>query len=133
MTYEDLKNYLGIKAEVRAVIEEIEYWETFVITVKYSQDGGSGNRISSPTQQASENLIELRDRLKVKMNNLVAKTFEIEKWLDTLTDKELVAIIRNHFILGKSWRETTKIVYGYGAWSVSQMKVRNYFNVGKKS
>lgn len=133
MTYEDLKNYLGMKAEVHAVIEEIEYWETYVITVKYDRDGGSSNHESNPTKQATDNLIMLREKLRNKRNELVQRTLDIEEWLDTLPDKELVAVIRNHFILGKTWRETTKKVYGFAAWSTSQMKVRDYFKKEKKN
>ena len=131
MTYEDLKNYLGMKAEVQAINDEIDYWETYVITVKYEEKGGSSGHESNPTKQAVDHLIELRERLATKKDLLVQRTLEIEEWIDSLQDKEVSAIIRYHFIMGKTWRETTKKVYGYADWSLSQWKIRNHFGLTK--
>lgn len=132
MTYTDLKNYLGMKAEVQAIVDEIKYWESFVMTIHYDEGGKSSNKVSNPTQQAVDKIMQLKERLNTKRDTLVQRTLEIEDWLDTLQDKELAAIIRHHFIGGKTWNETTRKVYGHAAWSLSQWRVRNFFGLDKK-
>lgn len=127
MEYQDLKDYLGMKSEVQAILEEINYWQTFVLTVKYDSNGSKSGTPSDPTRKSALKLLELDEKLKKKRDKLVKKTLEIEEWLETLEDLVLVAVIRQHFILGKTWRETSKIVFEVEDPSISHKKVVRFF------
>ena len=52
---------------------------------------------------------------------------DIERWLITCEDPEIVSIIRWHYLLGLDWRQTNKKVYGYPDYWRSRKKIVRFF------
>ena len=94
MTIETLDTYAGIISNLKAVRKEKESLKEFE---------------QIQTETAVSELIHILDgeerRLEVSLS-------EIEAWVTTLDSPEIQSIIRWRYVLGYSWRDTNRMIYG---------------------
>ena len=76
--------------------------------------------------------------IKKKKAQLEAKQAELEKLIDRIDafinevdDHHVAAIMRIHFVVGKTWRATCKEIYGYADPDICRDAVRRYMEKRK--
>ena len=123
MTIEELEQYRWLSAEIDALNEQICVMYNTYHSPSFSSAGSFNSEPHSPVENALKKIQKLETIYNAKINDLRAKTNEIESWLDTVKDINIRTCIRYHYLLGYTWKETSKRVYGY--------KNSNYYNARK--
>ena len=126
MTIEKLEQYYGISSNIEAIDEEIRTLYNPVASPTGKQGGGSSTP-SNPTERSAMRIAQLKDLLESQRLELYALVEEIERWLMTVTDTEIVSIIRWHYLLRLNWKQTNLKVYGYPDYDYSRKKIIRYF------
>ena len=128
MTIETLEGYRGIASGVEAIEAEIATLYTPISSPNGREMQGSfSGTPSDPTAHAAMRIISLRDKLDEERERMYATLEDIERWLITCEDPEIVSIIRWHYLLGLDWRQTNKKVYGYPDYWRSRKKIVRFF------
>ena len=128
MTIETLEGYRGIASGVEAIEAEIATLYTPISSPNGREMQGSfSGTPSDPTAHAAMRIISLRDKLDEERERMYATLEDIERWLTTCEDPEIVSIIRWHYLLGLDWRQTNKKVYGYPDYWRSRKKIVRFF------
>jgi hypothetical protein len=130
ITLEDLREYRAIQESIRAIEAEIESLYYPIGSPSLISDGAgrsSVRPVSDPTAEAFRRIEADRARLEVKRAELETLKVRVDEWLNSLEDNHIAAILRWHFILGKSWRETCVEVYGYADPDICRKAVRKFF------
>ena len=128
MTIEKLERYCAISAEIDAIDEEIQTLYNPVSSPNGRENiGQRGNTPSNPTERSAFRIIMLKEKVEAKRESLYELLDEIETWLGTLTDTEISAIIRWHYLLRLDWKRTNIKVYGYPNYDYSRKKISRYF------
>lgn len=126
MTIDKLEQYYGIAAEIDAIDKEI-----MTLYNPVSSPNGHtephGTTPSNPTERGALRIIMLKEKAEAKRERLYDLLEEIETWLSTLTDTEISAIIRWHYLLRLDWKRTNMKVYGYPDYDHSRKKISRYF------
>lgn len=134
MTIETLEGYRGIATGVEAIEMEIQTLYTPVSSPNGREMTGSfSGSPSDPTAHAAMRIISLRERLSEERERMYATLEEIEAWLITCPDPEVVSIIRWHYLLGLNWKQTNMKVYGYPDYDRSRKKISRYFQKAELS
>lgn len=127
MNIETLEQYYGIASNIEAIEQEINtlynpisspsgrYSETMSITP------------SNPTERNAMRIIHLREQCEQERERMYALLEEIEAWLLTVTDTEIVSIIRWKYLLRLDWKRVNMKVYGYPSYDYSRKRLRRYF------
>lgn len=127
-----MNKYRWIRTNIEAIQQEINDLYNPVVSPNGKEMIGSfGNTPSNPTEQHAFRVIELREKLERRSQELQSLSDEIEQWLMSIEDAELESIIRWHFILSMSWKATSVRVYGYPNADRARKKVERYLR--KKS
>ena len=128
MTIETLEEYQGIASNIEAIENEIASLYN-PITSPNGRElvGSSGGSPSDPTGRSAMRIIVLRDKLSEERQRMYDVLEEIEDWLLTCPDTEIVSIIRWHYLLGLDWKQTNRKVYGYPDYYRSRKKVYRFF------
>ena len=111
VTIERLMNYSHIQADIAAIRVQLQDLERPISSPNGKTDGGSGSTPGNPTERAAFRRMDLEADLKEVMDKLLRETREINDWIRTLNNVEVEAIIRWHFLNGKTWAETSGIMY----------------------
>lgn len=128
MTIETLEGYRGIASGVEAIEAEIATLYTPISSPNGREMQGSfSGSPSDPTAHAAMRIISLREKLDEERERMYATLEDIERWLITCEDPEIVSIIRWHYLLGLDWRQTNKKVYGYPDYWRSRKKIVRFF------
>lgn len=127
MTIEELESVRGMASEVQAIQNEIESLYTPICSPNGQSSTGFSNTPSNPTERAVNRILVKRDELEEKRKNLADAVSTIEKWLDTVQDSELRAIIRWHYLLGMDWSKTCKKVLGYPSYYAARKRIERFF------
>ena len=128
MTIETLEGYRGIASGVEAIEAEIATLYTPISSPNGREMQGSfSGSPSDPTAHAAMRIISLREKLDEERERMYATLEDIERWLMTCEDPEIVSIIRWHYLLGLDWRQTNKKVYGYPDYWRSRKKIVRFF------
>jgi hypothetical protein len=128
MTIETLEEYRGIASGVEAIEMEIQTLYNPISSPNGREMQGSfSGSPSDPTAHAAMRIISLRDKLDEERERMYATLENIERWLMTCEDPEIVSIIRWHYLLGLDWRQTNKKVYGYPDYWRSRKKIVRFF------
>lgn len=112
MTIEKLASYSHLKKEIEQIdltIYELE--KTIIGSSKINDINVPSGRISNPTEQLGLKLSKLKEKLISKKEDLLEKFEEIETFLATVTDLEVLTIIRIKYINCKSWNEVANELY----------------------
>jgi hypothetical protein len=128
MTIETLEEYRGIASGVEAIEMEIQTLYNPISSPNGREMQGSfSGTPSDPTAHAAMRIISLREKLDEERERMYATLEDIERWLITCEDPEIVSIIRWHYLLGLDWRQTNKKVYGYPDYWRSRKKIVRFF------
>ena len=125
MTIDTLEQYYGLASNIDAITEEID---TLYNPVRSPIGNGMhGSEPSDPTGRSAMRIIQLKDMLEADKAKQLELAEQIEHWLMTVKDSEVVSIIRWHYILHYNWKATNAKVYGYPDYHYSRRKVIRYF------
>lgn len=90
-------------------------------------DGGHSMSVSSPTERAVAKILKLKETYQQKYDEAADLLLQVENWLSQVEDPEIRSIIRFHYILNRSWQQTSTEVYGYPSYYNSRKKIMRYF------
>ena len=110
MTIDDLKAYRYMAAEIEALQLQIAQLYSPVRSPNLVSIGARGNSVSDPTHSSVMLADELQRQLEEKQEALRAQAVAIEEWLNKVEDSRIRMAIRWHFLLGATWKETTRKV-----------------------
>ncbi len=129
MTLEELEHYRGMIVELKALQKQKEDLYNTYHSPSMSSSGSFSGASISPVEQALIKIDRLETIYQIKIEALKDKTLEVEEWLSTIEDNYVRSCIRYHYLLGYTWKETTKEVYGdYYSDHNSRMVVKRYMN-----
>ena len=126
MTIETLEQYYGIASNIEAIELEIS---TLYNPVS-SPNGHTeprGTTQSNPTERNALRIIHLREQCEQERERMYALLEEIEAWLPTVTDTEIVSIIRWKYLLRLDWKRVNMKVYGYPSYDYSRKRLHRFF------
>ncbi len=128
MDISKLKQYRQMKADLEALGIQIEGLYNTYRSPNLCKIGTSGNNYSgSPVSSAVNHITALQEEFTKEYYQMIALGKEIEDWLHSISDAEIVAIIRCHYLCGMPWDETTKKVLGsYYSGAASRVKLKRY-------
>jgi len=131
MTIEQLNVYRGVCANVDSIKMQIDSLYVPVSSPNGKRIIGSSGFIpGNPTEQAVSRIIRLKEELNEQLTLQFNLLNEITEWLNEVadTDPEVAALIRFHYVIGLSWKETAVKAYGYNAGhSRARKRVFRYF------
>lgn len=132
MTVEKLEAYRGLTSEIKGLREQIDSLYDTYRSPQLMSDGGSHSMsVGSPTESAVNKIVTLKAIYSKKIEEASDLLLEVENWLSTVEDSEIRSICRHHYILNKSWQQTSVVVYGYPSYYNSRKRIMRYF--GKES
>ncbi len=127
MTIETLEDYRGIVSEIRALNALIETLYDTRKSPNGREATGHGSTPSAPTEQAFRRIDALKAKRDSKRREWERAVQEIETWLDTVEDADVRSIVRWRFIMGYSWKRTSREVYGVDNYYRARKKFTRYF------
>lgn len=114
MTIEKLENYKGLVAEMHSLSESIDsLYDTYRSPQFFSEGGSHSSNVGSPVESAVEKILKLKNLYDHKYSEAANLLLEVEAWLSQVEDPEIRSIIRFHYILNRSWQQTSTEIYGY--------------------
>ena len=116
MTIEQLEKYRGISANIEAIQMQIDHLYVPIASPNGKTNTGSfSSTPGDPTGKAVMKIIELQEDLSQQLQVQVDMLNEINEWMKevTVSDPEVAALIRYHYIAGLPWKETALRAYGY--------------------
>lgn len=128
MTIEKLENYKGLVAEMHSLSESIDsLYDTYRSPQFFSEGGSHSSNVGSPVEDAVNRILKLKDLYDHKYSEAANLLLEVEAWLSTVDDPEIRSIVRFHYVLNKSWVQTSTEVYGFPSYYNSRKKIMRYF------
>lgn len=111
MTIQELQNYKFLKTEVEMLKKEIEQiYDTYKSPIFDSIPSNSSSGVKVEKLIAKADV--LKDKYNQRLNDLLDKQKEIEEWITTVDNVEVITIVRLHFMNGYSWKQTSAMIYG---------------------
>lgn len=127
MTIEKLEQYKGLTSEMKALRDQIDSLYDTYRSPQFMSDGGHSMSAGSPTESAVAKIFKLEEIYRNKYEEAVDLLAEVESWLSHVDDAEIRSICRHHYILNKSWQQTSTIIYGYASYYNARKKIMRYF------
>jgi hypothetical protein len=127
MTIEELENFRSISAEVDAIQKEIETLYTPISCPNGKSSTGFSNTPSDPTERAVDKILEKREELIERQTYMIKTLQQIEDWLDTVKDPDIRSIVRWHYLLKATWKQTAKKLNNYDDSDACRKKIKRYF------
>lgn len=129
MTIEKLENYRGLVAEMHSLSESINSLYDTYKSPQFCSDGGShSSNVGSPTENAVNKILKLKQIYDHKYSEAADLLLEVEAWLSQeVQDPEIRSIVRFHYVLNKSWVQTSTEMYGFPSYHNSRKKIMRYF------
>ena len=127
MTIETLEQYYGTASNINAINEQLRTMYSSVHSPAPNPSGVHGTEPGDPTARTALRIIALKEQLEQEHLRLLDLAEEIEAWLLTCPDMEIVSIIRWHYLLRLNWKQTNQKVYGYPDYFYARQKVIKYF------
>lgn len=128
MTIEKLENYKGLVAEMHSLSESIDSLYDTYRSPQFMSDGGShSTNVSSPTENAIGKILKLKETYQQKYDEAADLLLQVENWLSQVEDPEIRSIVRFHYVLNKSWVQTSTEVCGFPSYYNSRKKIMRYF------
>lgn len=126
MTIDKLEAYRGLTSEMKALSQQITSLYDTYRSPQLMSNGSHSMSASSPTESAVGKILKLEKTYRRKYEEAVDLLGEVENWLSQVDDAEIRSICRHHYILNKSWQQTSTIVCGYPSYN-ARKKVMRYF------
>lgn len=127
MSVEKLEAYRGLTSEIKALSQQITSLYDTYRSPQLVSNGSHSMSAGSPTESAVSKILKLEETYRKKYEEAVDLLGEVENWLSQVPDAEIRSICRHHYILNKSWQQTSTIVYGYPSYYNARKKVMRYF------
>lgn len=127
MTIEKLEAYRGLTSEMKALSQQITSLYDTYRSPQLMNNGSHSMSASSPTESAVAKILKLEEIYRKKYEEGVDLLGEVENWLSQVPDAEIRSICRHHYILNKSWSQTSVVVCGYPLYYAARKKVMRYF------
>ena len=114
MTIEKLEQYKGVTSEMKALRDQIDsLYDTYRSPQFFSEGGSHSSNVGSPVEDTVNRILKLKDIYDHKYSEAASLLLEVENWLSQVEDPEIRSIIRFHYILNRSWQQTSTEIYGY--------------------
>lgn len=132
MTIEDLEELRYLNSEIKAVQQEIEGMYNTYRSPAFERIGSSPLSPGDPTAQAVSKVMRLQRKYNSMLTEMADRRDRVNAWLVSLDDGEIKSIIRWHYLCGKSWKQTSGLVYGGRSNERNAYRViRRYFGKDK--
>ena len=132
MTIEDLEDLRYLNSEIRAVQQEIEGMYNTYKSPAFERIGQSPLSPGDPTAQAVSKVMQLQRKYNSMLTEMAERRDRVNVWLVEIDDPEIRSIIRWHYLNGKSWKQTSGLVYGDRSNERNAYRViRRYFGKDK--
>lgn len=132
MTIEDLEDLRYLDSEIQAVQREIENMYNTYRSPAFEKIGQSPLSPGDPTAQAVSKVMQLQRKYNSMLTEMADRRDRVNAWLVELDDPEIRSIIRWHYLNGKSWKQTSGLVYGDRSNERNAYRViRRYFGKDK--
>jgi len=133
ISIQDLQAYKYMSKEIEALQLELKQLYQPIKSPKLESIGARGNEVSNPTEQALHKVLNLEYKINVKINALAEELERIQEWLDTVDDIKVRTCIQWHYLVGLTWKETTRKVLGdYCSGDNARKIVYRYFEYKNK-
>lgn len=128
MTIETLSEYRKLRTAIDILNEEIESLYNPVSSISFDRYYKQTMKDSrGSTIRALEKIEQRREALSKTLDKYTELAEQIEEWIDTINDPMIESIVRYRYVLGKSWNETSRKVYGrFGKADSCRMMLRRY-------
>lgn len=128
MTIEKLERYKGLTSEMKALRDQIDSLYDTYRSPQFMSDGGShSTNVSSPTENAVGKILRLKETYQQKYDEAADLLLQVENFLSQVEDPEIRSIIRFHYILNRSWIQTSAAIYGYHSYYNARKRIMRYF------
>ena len=132
MTIEELEELRYLNSEISAVQREIESMYNTYRSPAFEKIGQSPLSPGDPTAQAVSKVMQLQRKYNRMLNDMADRRDRVNAWLVSLDNGEIKSIIRWHYLCGKSWKQTSGLVYGDRSNERNAYRViRRYFGKDK--
>ena len=132
MTIDELEELPYLKSEIRAVQREINSTYNSYRSPPFEKIGSSPQHAGDPTVDTVRKVDALQAKYNAMLNDMVDREDRINAWIMSLDDGEIKSIIRWHYLCGKSWKQTSGLVYGGRSNERNAYRViRRYFGKDK--
>lgn len=132
MTIEELEELRYLDSEIKAVQREIENMYNTYRSPAFEKIGQSPLSPGDPTAQAVSKVMQLQRKYNSMLTEMADRRDRVNAWLVELDDPEIRSIIRWHYLNGKSWKQTSGLVYGDRSNERNAYRViRRYFGKDK--
>lgn len=128
MTIELLEQYYGISSNIEAIEMEIATLYNPVSSPTGRPAEAHGSTPSNPTERNAMRIIYLREQAETERERMYQMLEEIEAWLLTVQDTEIVSIIRWKYLLRLDWKRVNMKVYGYPSYDYSRKRLHRFFD-----
>lgn len=127
MTIETLEQYYGIASNIEAIEEEIATLYNPYSSPNGRPQEGHSNIPGNPVERNAMRIIQLKEICESERERMYGLAEEIETWLTTVEDTEIVSIVRWRYFLRCTWKRVNMKVYGYPSYDYSRKKLSRYF------
>ena len=132
MTLEELETIRYLDSEITAVQREIEGLYNTYHSPALNKTGSAPQHPGDPTAQTVQKIIALQKKYNTMLTQMADHRDQINIWLCGLSDPEIKSIIRWHYMCGKSWKQTSGLIYGLNGYDFNARKVvMRYFGKEK--
>ena len=129
ITREDLDNYQKIKAEIRAIEDQIT--RIYLSSPAPREVTGGRSSVTAPGNPTERKALEAEEKkrhLEERKQALELFQARIERFVDfDCDDAQVLAVIRCHYLNGRTWAQTSWICFRSTNKSTSQMVIKRYF------
>lgn len=127
MTIEDLEELRYLDSEIKAVQCEIEGMYNTYRSPAFEKIGQSPLSPGDPTAQAVSKVMQLQRKYNSMLTEMADRRDRVNAWLLELDDGEIKSIIRWHYLNGKSWKQTSRLVYGANSYYNARKTLMRFF------
>lgn len=131
MTIEELEELRYLNSEIQAVQREIEGMYNTYRSPAFEKIGSSPQHAGDPTADAVRKIIDLQTKYNSMLNDMADRRDRVNAWLIGLDDGEIKSIIRWHYLNGKSWKQTSGLVYGEKSYYNARKVLMRWFGKEK--
>lgn len=131
MTIDDLEDLRYLDSEIQAVQREIENMYNTYRSPAFEKIGQSPLSPGDPTAQAVSKVMQLQRKYNSMLTEMADRRDRVNAWLVELDDPEIRSIIRWHYLNGKSWKQTSGLVYGANSYYNARKALMRWFGKEK--
>ena len=127
MTIEDLEELRYLDSEIKAVQQEIEGMYNTYRSPAFEKIGQTPLSPGDPTAQAVSKVMQLQRKYNSMLTEMADRRDMVNAWLVSLDNGEIKSIIRWHYLNGKSWKQTSVLVYGANSYYNARKALMRFF------